>query len=146
MKLFVITEPSKGLSNVTLLESISFFRRQFKVQPNLNSNLIHNIGLTILVSIHVEVTFESIYACEHISLKFNLFWGRRKHRFMFLEFMKLINSVLKSQCYSECSWFLVKNLSNFVSLSWKLHNQYCHKCILIIMINFGTIHLQSQNI
>ena len=23
-------------------------------------------------------------------------------------------------------WFLAKNLSNFVSLAWKLHNQYCH--------------------
>ena len=24
------------------------------------------------------------------------------------------------------SWFLVKDLSNFVSLPWKLHNRYCH--------------------
>ena len=24
------------------------------------------------------------------------------------------------------SWFLAKNLSNFVSLPWKLHNKYCH--------------------
>ena len=24
------------------------------------------------------------------------------------------------------SWFLAKNLSNFVSLPWKLHNWYCH--------------------
>ena len=23
-------------------------------------------------------------------------------------------------------WFLAKNLSNFVSLPWKLHNRYCH--------------------
>ena len=28
----------------------------------------------------------------------------------------------------DCSWFLAKNLSNLVSLPWKLHNQYCHKC------------------
>ena len=27
----------------------------------------------------------------------------------------------------EYSWFLAKNLSNFVSLPWKLHNQECHK-------------------
>ena len=26
----------------------------------------------------------------------------------------------------EYSWFLAKLLSNFVSLSWKLHDQYCH--------------------
>ena len=24
------------------------------------------------------------------------------------------------------NWFLAKNLSNLVSLSWKLHNRYCH--------------------
>ena len=27
-------------------------------------------------------------------------------------------------------WFLVKNLSNFVSLPWKLHNRYCHNYYL----------------
>ena len=26
----------------------------------------------------------------------------------------------------EYSWFLAKNLSNFVSLPWKLHNRECH--------------------
>ena len=26
----------------------------------------------------------------------------------------------------DYSWFLAKKLSNFVSLPWKLHNQYCH--------------------
>ena len=26
----------------------------------------------------------------------------------------------------DCNWFLAKNLSNFVSLPWKLHNRYCH--------------------
>ena len=26
----------------------------------------------------------------------------------------------------DYSWFLAKNLSNFVSLPWKLYNQYCH--------------------
>ena len=34
----------------------------------------------------------------------------------------------------EYSWFLAKNLSNFVSLNWKLHNQECHsKHISMIM-------------
>ena len=26
----------------------------------------------------------------------------------------------------DCSWSLAKNLSNFVSFPWKLHNWYCH--------------------
>ena len=26
----------------------------------------------------------------------------------------------------DYSWFLAKNLSNYVSLSWKLYKQYCH--------------------
>ena len=26
----------------------------------------------------------------------------------------------------DYSWFLANNLSNFVSLPWKLHNPYCH--------------------
>ena len=26
----------------------------------------------------------------------------------------------------DCSWFLAKNLSNFLSFPWKLHNRYCH--------------------
>ena len=26
----------------------------------------------------------------------------------------------------DYSWFLAKNLSNFVSLPWELYNQYCH--------------------
>ena len=26
----------------------------------------------------------------------------------------------------DYSWFLVKNLSNSLSLAWKLYNQYCH--------------------
>ena len=29
----------------------------------------------------------------------------------------------------DYSWFLAKNLSNFVSLPWKLHNRYCHKLL-----------------
>ena len=33
------------------------------------------------------------------------------------------------------SWFLAKNLSNFVSLPWKLHNRYCH--------NLQAVHHQA---
>ena len=29
----------------------------------------------------------------------------------------------------DCSWYLANNLSNFGSLPWKVHNQYCHIAI-----------------
>ena len=32
----------------------------------------------------------------------------------------------------DYSWFLAKNLSNFVSFPWKLHNRYCHNWWLTI--------------
>ena len=32
-------------------------------------------------------------------------------------------------------WFLVKNLSNFVPLHWKLHNRYCHNSCTTICVN-----------
>ena len=38
----------------------------------------------------------------------------------------------------EYSWFLAKNLSNFVSLPWKLHNRKCHTrhvCLATHMIS-----------
>ena len=39
-----------------------------------------------------------------------------------------ITPILKIQYISfDYSWFLAKNLSNLVSLPWKLHNRYCHK-------------------
>ena len=42
----------------------------------------------------------------------------------------------------DFSWFLAKNLSDFVSLPWKLHNRYCHP-IELGVINFlaGNIHI-----
>ena len=41
----------------------------------------------------------------------------------------------------DYSWFLGKNISNFVSLPWKLNNWYCH---IIHPINLGTY--QCSNI
>ena len=35
---------------------------------------------------------------------------------------------------SDCSLFLVQNLSNFVSLPWKLHNLYCHSTNILTVI------------
>ena len=40
------------------------------------------------------------------------------------DFCKLLSPILKIQIFSfGYGWFLSKNLSNFVSLSWKLHNR-----------------------
>ena len=55
--------------------------------------------------------------------------------FKTLYFLKLCpifnNSTLclftKYNIFLGVSWFLAKNLSNFVSLPWKLDNPYCHK-------------------
>ena len=41
-----------------------------------------------------------------------------------LDYTNLQNSMISF----DSSWFLDKNLSNFVSLPWKLHNRYCHNC------------------
>ena len=37
----------------------------------------------------------------------------------------------------DYSWFLAKNLSNFVSLPWKRHNRYCH--IRFIITNYASL-------
>ena len=37
-----------------------------------------------------------------------------------------ITPILKTWQFHLNSWFLAKNLSNFVSIPWKLHNRYCH--------------------
>ena len=43
----------------------------------------------------------------------------------------------------EYSWFLAKNLSNFVSLPWKLHNRECHTIhplvLLPLMVDWGSL-------
>ena len=39
----------------------------------------------------------------------------------------LILKIQSFHLWFDYSWFLAKNLSNFVSLPWKLHNRYCHK-------------------
>ena len=36
------------------------------------------------------------------------------------------NRFLKFNNFLCICWFLAKNISNFVSLPWKLHNRYCH--------------------
>ena len=37
-----------------------------------------------------------------------------------------LNQFSKFNNFLWVCWFLGKNLSNFVSLPWKLHNRYCH--------------------
>ena len=34
----------------------------------------------------------------------------------------------------EYSWFLAKNLSNFLSLPWKLHNRECHSTQIFTLV------------
>ena len=42
----------------------------------------------------------------------------------------------------EYSWFLAKNLSNFVSLPWKLHNRECHNEQLQ-HVSLNSVYLQN---
>ena len=49
----------------------------------------------------------------------------------------------------EYTWFFAKNLSNFVSLPWKLHNRYCdsgHDLILQIFQLMYWVQMNSFNI
>ena len=41
----------------------------------------------------------------------------------------------------EYSWFLAKNLSNFASIPWKLHNRECHNLNTQHCIEFWTISI-----
>ena len=34
----------------------------------------------------------------------------------------------------DYSWFLARNLSNLLSLPWKLHNRYCHTTYSILVV------------
>ena len=55
---------------------------------------------------------------------------------VFLKLIILIFHVKKLNNYLvwiRC-WFLGKNLSNFIYPVWKLHNPYCHRLIIVILI------------
>ena len=43
-----------------------------------------------------------------------------------------ISLVARKICYTSICWPIAKKLSNFVSLPWKLHNQYCHNIYIQI--------------
>ena len=43
----------------------------------------------------------------------------------------------------DYSSFLAKNLSNFISLPWKLHNRYCHNCKAIFSTEESWLNHQS---
>ena len=45
----------------------------------------------------------------------------------------------------DYSWFLAKNLSNFVSLPWKFHNWYCHNLNRYGNSGCGVSRLRIQN-
>ena len=42
-------------------------------------------------------------------------------------------------------WFLYKNLSNFVSPVWKLHNPYCHRLQLKYIISTAWLRIWCPN-
>ena len=45
----------------------------------------------------------------------------------------------------EYSWFLAKNLTNFVSLPWKLHNQKCHNVGMYLVSNkYFSLNAKSE--
>ena len=46
----------------------------------------------------------------------------------------------------EYSWFLAKNLSNFVSLPWKLHNRECHTGQDINKMHIGELFCRKLDI
>ena len=46
----------------------------------------------------------------------------------------------------EYSWFLAKNLSNFVFLLWKLHNRKCHKCMCSVCIRLLAFFIEKNGI
>ena len=57
------------------------------------------------------------------------FWRRKltlKVRFQHFLTPPHYTNLQNSMISFDYSWFLAKNLSNFVSLPWKLHNSYCH--------------------
>ena len=46
----------------------------------------------------------------------------------------------------DCSWFWAKNLSNFVSLPWKLHNRYCHIMNLHWWVSSSLLRLEFRSV
>ena len=57
------------------------------------------------------------------------FWHRKltlKVKFWYCLTAPHYTNSQNSMITFDYSWFLAKNLSNFVSLPWKLHNRYCH--------------------
>ena len=59
----------------------------------------------------------------------NDFWHRKltlKVKFRYFLTAPHYSNFQNLEISFEYSWFLAKNLSNFVSLPWKLHNRECH--------------------
>ena len=46
----------------------------------------------------------------------------------------------------DCSWFLAKNLSNYVSFPWKLHNRYCHNWLMNLKTYQWGYEINARNI
>jgi hypothetical protein len=66
---------------------------------------------------------------EKKSKKSDDFWRRKltfKVKFRHFLTPPHYTNLQNSMISFDYSWFLAKNLSNFISLPWKLHNLYCH--------------------
>ena len=65
----------------------------------------------------------------------NDFWHRKLTlKVKFWHFLTPPHYILQFAKFNDIlwiCWFLAKNLSNFLSLSWKLHHRYCHKYIYL---------------
>ena len=72
---------------------------------------------------------EIIYLFRNTFLVIDTFWWHEfsKH---FIFYNDVTMSVHKLQSLSEY-WFLSKNLSDFISLPWKLNKPYYHKIIML---------------
>ena len=62
---------------------------------------------------------------------------------MMPNFWQLATNSQNSIILFDYSWFLAENLSNFVSLPWKLHNWYCGIAITDSLISI-ILHLASK--
>ena len=88
------------------------------------------MDITKKTSMRKNVLLNSYYSIKIIQRNLNDFWCKKlnlKVRFWHFLTPPCYTNLQTSMFSIDNSWFLAKNLSNFVSLAWKLHNRYCHK-------------------
>ena len=71
------------------------------------------------------------------------FWHRKltlKVKFQHFLTPSHYTNLQNSMISFDCSWFVAKNLSNFISLPWTFHNRYCHNMHIWHSKQFFTIY------